>query len=633
MALSRQVAIHYRTQDLRSTPDTEPSQLSITTLACPTLSKTAIVSDDPYLAAQLSCAFAEPRTYLPVFDGPRMSRPDFAIEVIRRNNALARLQPSRILLGGLSPDAQRALIARLPGGLTTIVTNAESASPVASRPISRKAALRWGREHVGLGVLTALYARCPIEFADDQPQLPEAVHGSSGHVVVCERGELLSEVIAANYAFSLNAGLHLIDATDEVERNELLEAYYSIDAPGISPGDLRAQLKRRLREMCGDLRIPSGGSITFISRELPFGTAYPEVPSTHLFQYPDLGVAIVNGFAAEQPAARGTNVAVLVDPGKVKAPEIEAATRLLPERRIFVRSYSRENATVRAIAELIELFPYDLLIFATHCGDVSGHRWTYEFKDSEGYDRTLVVDIGLGLAGTDDPDVIAVTEYMRFHSLDGVDWTDPDAKRGLYVGTAILDFTNAKREDRIEPTKRETVPRVLGSAAMAMADNNLLVTSHSLAASGSPIILNNACVSWHQLASRFTFANARAYVGTLYPVSDAEAEAVMVQLLGKQFGKAVPHAVWSAQNAVYGPGGDRRPYVVTGVYPQRLRTTKEDVPGYILKRLRQEWRARAGKRRKSDAAKDQANRTAHDIAYYEREATAFHSRWFGQSRR
>jgi hypothetical protein len=33
------------------------------------------------------------------------------------------------------------------------------------------------------------------------------------------------------------------------------------------------------------------------------------------------------------------------------------------------------------------------------------------------------------------------------------------------------------------------------------------------------------------------FANARAYVGTLYQVSNVEAEAVAVALLGKHFGK------------------------------------------------------------------------------------------------
>ncbi len=562
-----------------------------------------------------------------------MTRPDRDSEVIRRNNALARLQSTRILLAGLAPDAERALAAKLPTNLTAVVTDPNVAPLGAGRSIAGKAPLVWGREYIGLGMLTALYARRPIEFTDHTTP-PDLVPGKSGHLVVCERGELLSEVIAANYAFSLNAGLYLIDPTDEAERAELLEAYYSIDAPGRSPGDTRAWLKRRLRQMCGDLRIPPNGSVTFITRELPFGAAFPEVPSTHLFQYPDLGIAIVNGFTAEQPGSRGTNVAALVDPGKVRAPEIEAAAKLLPERRMFVRGYSRDGATVRAITELVELFPYDLLIFATHCGDASGYRWTYEFRDSEGYDRVLVVDIAIGLGATDDPDVVSLTEFLRYHSLDGVDWTDPEAKRGMHVGTALSDFHAALQEDRLKPIRREDIPRVPGSAAMAMADNNLVMVSPSLAASGSPIVVNNACVSWHQLAGRFTFANARAYVGTLYPVSDAEAEAVMVQLLSKQFGKALPHALWSAQNAIYGAGGDRRPYVVTGVYPQRLRATREDVPAHILNRLLHEWRERVPEQRGRPPASDwKARRAADAVAYYRREATAFRDKWFRKRKR
>ena len=45
------------------------------------------------------------------------------------------------------------------------------------------------------------------------------------------------------------------------------------------------------------------------------------------------------------------------------------------------------------------------------------------------------------------------------------------------------------------------------------------------------------------------------------------------------------------------PGADRRPYVVTGVYPRRLRVTKEDVPRRILSWLQtgqKYWRERAG---------------------------------------
>ena len=77
---------------------------------------------------------------------------------------------------------------------------------------------------------------------------------------------------------------------------------------------------------------------------------------------------------------------------------------------------------------MIDHFPYDLLIIATHCGDSSGYRWTYEFKDSEGLDRTFVVDIAIGLAHTDDPEVLSVTQFMRYILVDGVDWNDPQEK-------------------------------------------------------------------------------------------------------------------------------------------------------------------------------------------------------------
>lgn len=511
-----------------------------------------------------------------------MTRVDRASEVKRRNNALARLNPKETLLAGLSADGHTAMVEQLPKSHVREVTDSHVAGLIANSKIAANEPLRWGRDRIGIGLLKAFYEERLIEFTDD-PSPVENVQSPSGHMVLCEAGEPLSEVIAANYAFSLSAGLCLIGPSDEVERNELLEAYYSINEAGTNQGEARDRLQARLRELCNGLDLPAGGSLTFVTAGLPYGTAFPELPSTHLFLYPDLGIAILNGFAAEQKKTRGTNVAVVVDPGKVKAPEIEAAIKLLPERHIFLRVYKDRGATVRRVSEMVDLYPYDLLIFATHCGDASGYRWTYNYDDSEDINRTLVVDIAIGTADTDDPELLRVSQFMRFHSLDGVDWSDPVAKEDLYVGMAIRDFMD--RKDELKPVHKDTIRRVIGSAAMAMADNNYLALPHSLANEGSPIIINNACVSWHELASRFTFANARAYIGTLYEVSDMEAEEIVVRLLDKFYGKALAHAVWSAQNAVYGSNSNRRPYVVTGVYPQRLRTTKEDVPRWITSRL------------------------------------------------
>ncbi len=595
---------------------------------CPVLSTAAIVSDDPEMAAALSSALACRRTYLPVLDGPRLTRPDRESEILRRVATIAHAGTKQTLLAGLPAEARDALLNKLPQSHTKVVGFGDVAVLSVDPYRAERPRLVWGRDRIGLGLLKALYSGQLIEFTDKESPR-DAVPPKSGHLVICEAQEPLSEVIAANYAYALNAGLHIFDETDEVEGKALLEAFYSIDAPGVNAAAERARVSARMRELVGAVDLPANGSLTYIVRQLPIGVAFPELPATHLFTYPDLGRAVVNGFTAEQPSTRGTNVAVLVNPQKVAAPEIEAAAKLLPERKIFVRGYEGRGANVRAVSEMVDLFPYDLLLFATHCGDASGHRWTYEYRDSEGIDRRLVVDVAIGVGHTDDEDILRVTQYNRFHSLDGVDWNDPVAKADLYVGSAIRDWTERVQDKAFEPVHKEPLERVLGSAVLAMADNNYLPMPRALACEGSPIIVNNACVSWHELAGRFMFTNARAYIGTLYPVSDIEAEAVAVALLGKHFGKMLPHALWSAQNSVYGKGSDRRPYVVSGVYPQRLRSTREDVPRRIISKL---WNGlRYWKERAAGVGEDEPERKKglDEIAnYYAREFPAFRERWF-----
>jgi hypothetical protein len=595
---------------------------------CPPIHPNIIVGDDPFLVARLSCALSRKQTYLSVIDGPRMTRLDHTSEVTRRNNAIVRARADKTLLAGVTGAGLKAMRAALPTRHAEVVTDDDVVRLTIDQKVRDNAPLKWGLQAIGLGLLRALNERRLIEFGDyPSPSAPLA--SRSGHVVVCETGEALSEVIAANYAYSMGAGLHLIGETDEEECKYLLESYYGINQPGVDQGATRQRIQSRMRELCGSLDLAPGGSITFITRRLPFGLAFPELPSTHLFTYPDLGIAVINGFAAEQLGTRGVNVAVLVDPGKVRAPEIDAAARILPSSGMFVRGYKNEGATVRNVTEMVELFPYDLLIFATHCGDASGWRWTYRYIDSEGIDRTLVVDIAIGIASTDDPKMLHVVQYVRFVSLDGIDWNDPVAKKDLYVGTAILDYTRRERDEpNWEPVHKEEIPRVIGSAAMVMADHNYIAMPRSLASEGSPIIINNACVSWHELASRFMFNNARAYIGTITDVSDLEAEAIILRLLDKHFGKPLAHGVWSAQNATYGHNSDRRPYVVTGVYPQRLRSTPEDAPRRIFHRLI--GAARHWQRRLIEATGDE--RLEKDIRaildYYKRELLGFKSRWF-----
>ena len=168
---------------------------------------------------------------------------------------------------------------------------------------------------------------------------------------------------------------------------------------------------------------------------------------------------------------------------------------------------------------------------------------------------------------------------MRFVSLDGVDWTDRAAKAKLYVGKAMTDFMDRERDrgTELKPVKKDTVERVVGSAAMKMWDSNLLFAQHTMAGVGTPIVINNACLSWHRLAKDMIFGGTRAYVGTLFPVTPFEAAEVITYVLDKHWGKPLPVALWAAQRDVY-KSDPRRPYVVAGVFPQSLRVRIERLP-------------------------------------------------------
>lgn len=436
-------------------------------------------------------------------------------------------------------------------------------------------------------------------------------------------------MIAANFAFAIGAGLHLIQRTEEERAEQILERFYGInDNIERSVSNTLTDLRREMRQLAGPIPVPHSGSLTFIIHDLPLGIAFPEIPSTHLFIYPDLGIAIVQGLIAAQPGRPGTRVASLVNPQTAAAPEIDTAISLLRPYGIYLRRYEGPAADVTSISEMIELFPYDLLLIATHCGDVSGHRWTYEYEDSERYKRTLVVDIALGIGRTNVKDLLNVTQFMRFVSLDGVDWNSPAEKKKLYVGKAILSFMELLRgKPELKPTKKDTVPRVAGSAALAMADGNLIALPRSLAHENTPIVINNACVSWHRLAKNFMFGGASAYMGTLIPVTSAEAASVVERLLGKHFGKPLPVALWAAQRDVYGADG-RAPYVIMGVFPQRLRPSRVNVPQHIMRQLARgliAWRRMLARAQSAD---ESHRRTLESyVKYYERELKGYQERW------
>lgn len=565
---------------------------------CPLLLRTLIIGDDAELLAKVSSVLGKKDYYLPMLDGPRMQRIDAEDEVTRRNNAAARVAPTAIIFAGLGDSACNALQTHFPAKRCHRIYNVDQLrDSLEGIPTRSRELLTWGRNRIGIGLLRALREKREICFSsEDSPSDSPSI--AYEHLVACEEGNELAQVIAANYAFSIGADLCLIPTVPQADTDRILESFYGLyEQKEAAPTAILEQLRDELRIRANVVCKRRYRSLTFISKELPWGFAFPNVPSTHIFIYPDLGISLINAIAAEQPGTTGIRVAAVIDPMEVEAPEVEWTAKNLANRSALVRGYRHRGATVSQVSRMLELLPYDFLLIATHCGDAGGWRFTYEFRDSEEIDRKLVVDIAIGVSIVPGKEKLEVMQFTKFVSLDGVSWDDPIEKAKLYVGTALKDYLARDSNGKgLEPAKRESIARVPGSSALKMFDGNMIVAPKTLADNGAPIILNNACASWHRLAATFTFGNARAYIGTLFSVSNGEAQDVVTQLLGKHFGKPLSVALWHAQNAVY-QGSIRRPYVLVGPHFQKIRgTAQQDVPAYLRARLlrsKKHWTERA----------------------------------------
>ena len=153
-------------------------------MKCPPISRSLVIADDAQLAAQLSCALAAPGYYLPVIEGPRMSRMDHDAEVVRRNNAAGRIKPDAIFLTGLSDASFNALTARFAGRLRSKIQRIAKPGDITrlyddNRPI--RPPVVWGRDRIGIGLLKALRARSTIIF-EDKPSPVEAISSKATHL-------------------------------------------------------------------------------------------------------------------------------------------------------------------------------------------------------------------------------------------------------------------------------------------------------------------------------------------------------------------------------------------------------------------------------------------------------------------
>ena len=137
-------------------------------LSLPTFDSIAIVGDQAKLVAEIASLFSRQRRYLPILDGPRMSRSDWSNEVIRRTNVLSKCRCRRVILADLSTDSETYLSQQNADGLFTSVHDfSEAVTTLKGWVKVPSERLIWGNDNLGVGLLLARRSRQYLQIAPE----------------------------------------------------------------------------------------------------------------------------------------------------------------------------------------------------------------------------------------------------------------------------------------------------------------------------------------------------------------------------------------------------------------------------------------------------------------------------------
>jgi hypothetical protein len=495
-----------------------------------------------------------------------MGRSDSDNEIIRRSNLVAKVQPARVLLVGLERDTAELLSEGWPTGLAqSVASNREAIEALRGVVRPRESQFTWGECNLGIGLMLARRAGKSLVI-DPEMGLGDVglVRAGTHCLVACESGNETGQVIASNLAFSIDASFLVFPELPESAQTRWLDMLYRIGSP--DQDESFEEIRERAATWLPDeVKNPRYSEIIFVTNKFPWGIATPHCPTSHLFAYPDLGRTVVNGIWATQNSARSARNALLVQPDHVNGTEIDDISDRLEANGTLVIALQGNAATVSSVDTILKSLPFDVVVFSTHAGEWRGARVTYEFRDTEGRMRRLVVDEAMGFGYDPRSDSYLVQTYYHFHELDGVSWADEEGKRRLPVGTAITSWLSMPLQDRRQIVVSSTeIERVQGAMALRMHDGVWLPSGDGLSELASAAVFNNACLSFHRLASSFAFGGTRSYIGTLYPVTDVEAQEVAKAFFGDFLGNPISAALWNSQKKVYG-NQPRRPYVLVGL--------------------------------------------------------------------
>jgi len=406
----------------------------------------------------------------------------------------------------------------------------------------------------GDDILTSLYlakkSNSRLEITDYAEQIVLPRVKDSG-IIVVEKSKKhnATSLIAVNYAIAVGAGLEVVEGVEDDE----IQAVTRFIRNWKSTGE-KNQLQKivnKVNSRVGHIDFSKHEYATFFTEGLPYSLVIKNcIPNTqiHLTLKPDLFVCNAIGF---ETGSRFSS-AVVFSPLYFVDEETKEVIEGFKKANYYVRPLIGKNATVHNLDFHAQHFPYDLLHICSHGGEVDGYQVTEDFVDRKGVKHSVEYDEVVGFASTPGEDLIAVHRKVFFRKFDGFTWMSDELKRQKIPEYVFEDMRKSLFDSENKSKKNSRKPKkyIPTSCAITCVDSIHQGHFQVLASNTSPIIFNNTCWSWNEVAHFFLSEGARGYIGTLWAIGNQEAVKSSKLFYKELFNGSVMEALHIAQQSI-----------------------------------------------------------------------------------
>jgi len=534
------------------------------------------------LAAVISSYFSNPQRYFPLFLFPdiRVAAVDvvdttqdhFISHIVGNeahvliNNALHRIGGySYIILAGLSNAQKSYILASKSSHAIEITDISEVQGKLSAVGITKRDELSCRSTEILKGLFLAQSSGKRLVIDEGAGKLPEITKGSGGIVVVEQKDDDASCVVAVNYAFAVGSNLEVVKPLAKQETRSVQNFIRKWKEEGLH-NQLRKVLNK-IDQRVGHIRFVDFEYATFFTDGLPYALGLEnQIPCSHVncSLRPDLFV--LNCLIFEN-TERFNSAAVFSLEEYFTGGESEWLVEFLRRNNYYVRSLVGREATVRNLDFHAAHFPYDVLHISSHGGEVDGYAVEREFSDRRGKKHIVEYDEVLGFSPVPGQDIVEVHRKTIFRTFDGFIWMSPELKEQnipQYVFEDMLKVLGQK-EGKDTSVKREAKDKIPTSCAIRCSDSIHQGLFRTLASHSSPFVFNNTCWSWYEVAAFFLFGGARGYIGTLWAIRNGAAVAGARAFYENVFGQTILGAFHKATEAIKS-SSDRGVYIFWGLH-------------------------------------------------------------------